>query len=218
MPIPTAPADICTMATDYLKTDGVNNLSPATKTVEALCNRWYDVARQSVLSLFPFTFAKSRATLSLAAIAPAFGYPDRYQLPKDFLTLQFVNVEGAPLTQASYAIEGDDSGLYILMDNDSAESLNIGYVRDVTDITKWTMTAKNLLALELAEKIAYAVTGKISVVNNIHAQKVIAQQEARFHNGISQPPRVYWSNRIQGAQSKFSTIPQPVYPTQQVMA
>lgn len=194
MSLPSGDADLCTMAMDYIKSEGVNNLTPAKKDIEAVCERWVEPSKRLVLSSFPYNFAKTRATLLRNTAAVPCGYADSYELPNDFLLLTFINDESLPLTQIPFAFEGED----ILIDNGGANSLNIGYVRYIDNIAKYPILVTKLVALEIAENVVFQVTGKGSLLNIITQRKQAAMIQARTVNGFNQPQRTYRSSSVLG--------------------
>lgn len=201
MGLPSGDADICTLAMDYIKAEEVNNLTPASTEIEALCSRWLPISRQAVLCAFPYTFSKTRGSILRNATAPKVGYTDAYDLPNDFLLLTFLYEEHIPLTQWDYVIEGRQ----ILLNNGGANSLALGYVRDIEDVTQFPPLIRKLVALELADNVCFAITGKASISKNIAEKKAAAKVEARTINGFNQPSRVYRASKIFGNSRRYTS-------------
>ena len=118
MSAPLSPVDYCNLAFDLLRQkDKVVNFETPVSESEALASRWFDQTRRSVLSSFLWNFAKTRTTLSLNAVEPAFGYANRYQLPVNYLGLVFVGEDIDEDYEEDYSVEGN----FILIDYNDAD-------------------------------------------------------------------------------------------------
>jgi hypothetical protein len=196
MNIPQSPEDICTLAADFLKTETVNNITTARKDIEVLCARHYDQARRSTLEQNQFYFSLSRDQLALSGTVPLFGYPDQYQLPNDYLSMRFIADQDIPLTKYQYAIEKN----FILIDNSGAESLDIGYISNVSDVLQFSASFIDLLAVEIAYRIAFATTGRPSDIQRLALMRKDFEARATTSNAMSQPLRSYVESPMAGAR------------------
>lgn len=186
MAAPNSKVKLCNLSMDHIKQAAVIvNIDVPTTNEEEVCSRWYDAVRRKLLRGHPWLFAKSRATLSRNATAPAFGYADAYDLPNDFLNLRFIGDDSISNYNTDYEIEGRQ----ILMNNNGAATLNIGYTRDETDVTKFDAIFVTVFALELAKKISYKFTLKPSVLNMINSELKDEKIEAKAINGQDRPPK-----------------------------
>ena len=97
------------------------------------------------------SFSIDRAVLpQLKDCVPIYGYEKGYALPKD--CLQVLNL-GKPLDNEMYQIE---SGCFYC-DKD-IETVQIRYIKDVVDVTKYDSEFVELFALALAEQICVPLT------------------------------------------------------------
>jgi hypothetical protein len=189
------------MALDLLKVPPITNIRDPKTSAESTCSRWYDTSRRQVLRAHPWNFAKARGVLSLNATAPAFGYTDRYNLPNDFIRLRFIGDDLDTLQSVDYQIEDGA----ILIDNASAASLNIGYIRDEIVVSKYDELFKNYLAQTLAYNMAYAFTGKELARQGVKKMLDETRSEARAINGQDNPPRRITRSKFIGARRMYGS-------------
>lgn len=176
--------DICNLALDLLRqSEKVEDIDNPESDTEALCNRWYDVTRRSVLRAFPWNFARKRKVLSLNATAPEFGYADAYNLPNDYLELVFVGDNYNDDYETEYSVEGGQ----LLIDNSGAASLNICYVYDIKEVAKFDALFVDLLTAELAIRFSNSLTGVNKSMKEIKAWRDDVRGQARAKNGQENP-------------------------------
>jgi hypothetical protein len=201
MPTVASAAEVCNLALDLLRhKEQVVNLSPASSEVEALAARWYDVTRRSVLRAFPWNFARKRAALSLNAIDPAFGYPDAYSLPTDYVNLVFVGDNYDEDYETDYSIENQQ----ILIDNSGATSLNVCYIRDVMTPGSFDPLFVDVLVGELALRFSAYLAGVGKAVKDVKEFRNEARAQARSKNGQENPPRVRSDSPLVNARFSVS--------------
>jgi hypothetical protein len=176
--------DICNLALDLLRqNEKVENIEDAESDTEALCARWYDVTRRSVLRAFPWNFARKRGILSLNATAPAFGYTNAYNLPNDYLELVFVGENYDDDYETEYSVEGGQ----VLIENSDGASLNVCYIWDITTVVKFDALFVDLLVAELAIRLANSLTGVNKSMKEIKAWRDDVRGQARTKNGQENP-------------------------------
>jgi len=199
MPVPNAPTEIVNLALDIIKTENINDiLIPDGDKVAGVCNRWYEGTRQASLEGFPWNFASTHNAIPLDADVPDANdnWADAYQLPNNYLSLNYIKEQGLPLSQWNYVIEVNR----ILINNGGAENLNIGYVFDQTDVTKFSPSFKLYLAAELAEKIVYKLTGNPGLQNRVSQAKQREMLSAKAKNGKANPPIAFRQSRMLNAR------------------
>lgn len=109
------------------------------------CRKHYEASVDSVLRLHGWNCARKRVALSRLSAAPAFGWSYAYALPVDYVLL----LETDP--QISYAIE---SGQLLC----NAESINILYVRKISNEAEFSPGFAQCVVLMLASRIAPRLT------------------------------------------------------------
>jgi hypothetical protein len=162
---------ICNLALSNIGSDAIlSSISPPDGSVESgLCARYYPVARQELLEMHPWTFAKSRQALSALSTNPSKVWTYAYQKPSDslselrILTTSTLDVYGffpfgglmradevALFTErgsADFEVEGDT----ILTHEQNAVLM---YVRDLVDTGKYTPGFTTALSFLLASYLA----------------------------------------------------------------
>lgn len=140
--------DICNRALGMIGHDPITSLDDQTKRA-GLCDQFYAGMRDEVLRLHPWNFAMRRVSLPALSDAPAWGYANAYQLPKDCLRVIKLNLN-SPLTP--WLVEGRT----IVTDADAPlQILYIAAMDDPGDFDPLFASALSArLAAELAQPIA----------------------------------------------------------------
>ncbi len=142
------------------------------------------------------------AYTSGGVISPfAFGYADSYQLPTNFLKLHFIGNDSIRNYKFDYELEGDR----LLLNNSTSITLDIGYVQNITDVTKFDALFVILLAAEIANNMAYKWTLKNTVIQRLETILRIRRAEAKAVNGQDRPPKRIQRSRWKEARQKLST-------------
>jgi hypothetical protein len=202
---PTSDVGICNLALDLIKESPITIIStPVTKT-EALCARWYDVIRQSVLTAYNWNFALLSAAISRAGTPAVSDYTDYYNLPNNFLKLRAIIDPSTPLSQRQYEIQGNT----LLYNNDEGTTLDIWYTKDETTVTVYPALFIKLLSEELALVLGKKLTARASILTDIRNDRDETRRLARAADGQMRPPRRYESSKIVNAglnPSSFKTV------------
>ncbi len=128
-------------------------------------------------------------------------YQDAYVLPSDFLRLQFIGDDSINNYYRNYEINDDE----IIMSNGNADSLDIGYIANVTDVTKFDPLFLLLFAHELANNMAYKWTLKNTVIKRLEEQLFRLRAEARTVCGQDVPPKRVQRSKFIDARRRCST-------------
>ena len=119
--------------------------SPLANQVKDL---WHE-SRRELIGLHTWNFAVRRAKLNRQGDA-AFGYASQFQLPADY-------IRWLPWGRDECDwFEGEEEGGFILCN--ATESINIRYVADVEDVTRWAPHFQILMAYKLAVDLAESAT------------------------------------------------------------
>lgn len=146
----TTDIHICNLALSRCKEKNITSMSENTKSAE-VCSMWYDITRKSVLTNINASFSIKRAVLAeVADYEPVFGHKKAYILPKD--CLQVIHL-GNPLENNLYQIEGE-----YLYPAEPVDKVEIKYIADIEDVTKFDADFIELFALTLASKICEPLT------------------------------------------------------------
>ncbi len=139
---------VANAALSKLGEDAITDIIENTRAARA-CNRVYTNLRKAVLRAHSWNFAIKRVALPLLSTTPVYGYSYQYQLPSDFLKL--VDTEFREYLDVQYKLEGE-----MLLTNES--TMNIRYVWDITDVTKFDELFFDTLATRIAAEICIELT------------------------------------------------------------
>jgi len=144
---------LCNQALAMIGAKRLNDLD-TDNSVEAIqCRTHFEPTRDSLLRSHWWGFASARASLAQDTVSPDFEWSNQFHLPGDFLRLRAVYDDNLPdkITRYSYAIEGQ-----LLLTNES--SVDLRYVRKVTDPTEFDSLFIEVLVLSLAIKLVMPLT------------------------------------------------------------
>ena len=193
--------EICNLALDMLGGNTVLNIDNPETATEEVAERWYDQTRKQVLREHPWKFAIKRVVLAPSNVAPVYEYSTAFPVPSDFIRLLDVqNSDGQTLFD-DYQLENHEGGLAVLS-RDSATTLRLRYIFDITDISKFSADFITYLAMTLALAMAYKMTQSNTNVERVKAirddlgllSKSISGQERR-------PTRIERSNNRQARRT-----------------
>lgn len=153
---------ICNMALGRIGAKRINDLDDASdKKNEAIqCRLHYKQTRDALIRSHWWRFARSRATLSqnaeYTADTTTFEWDFAYDLPNDFLRMWLKPFEdnsiGFHNTRRTYSLEGKQ----LLSDEGTME---IRYIKKVTDVTEFDPLFVEVLVLQLALKMVIPLAG-----------------------------------------------------------
>lgn len=153
--------DICNLALSHLgDVAEVIAITPPDGTAQAShCARFYPIARDQLLELFPWTFATKRVALAEVANPADGDWAYAYALPSTCIRpVSVVTASGVQSFEAidpgahPYLVETNADGEPILLTNVQATTLR--YIDRVTDTTKFTPAFVSTLARLLASMLA----------------------------------------------------------------
>lgn len=178
----TSDVQICNSALIKVGTDLIITLEEDNKRAR-VCKHQYPLLRDEVLRAHPWNFATARVQLAEVLPAPTFGeYEKWFELPDDCLrVLNIINGDGL-----KWAVEGDK----LLVNTDS---VNIRYIKRVTDTTLYDANFTEVLATRIAADLAW------SLVQDAEMQEKIMAQ----YNRLVRPARSY--DAQEGSAPKVST-------------
>lgn len=166
--------EICNSALTKIGAERITALSDQTPQA-ILCNAQYALTRDSLLEAHPWNFAIKRASLTATANTPAFEFAYEYSLPNDCL-----RVFDTQYPNQFYQVEGD-----VLLSNES--EVNIRYIAQITDSTKFSSQFTELLALKLAIDISYPLMQSASLTQNLDNLYQRRIRDARSYDAQENP-------------------------------
>ena len=146
--------EICNMAIGRIGGKRLNSLDTDTGVEAIHCRLHYPQTRDALLRSHYWRFASARASLSRDTATPDFEYDYQYILPNDFMRLKSVFSDNGTETENyrySFAIEGQR-----LLTDDG--SVDIRYIKKVTNTAEFDSLFIEVLVLELALKLVLPLT------------------------------------------------------------
>lgn len=157
--------------------------------------QWYDDARREALAQTIWDFAIKRVQLS-ASTAPEFGWSTKFQLPSDYIRIATIGDEANPLTADQYTIEDG----FILCNEEAP--LNIRYVYDVEDITKFSPQFLTAFAKKLASYLSHAITGSLNMAAGLSEMAGDDMVNAKSLDAQQSPPIKTTRSRWKDAKTR----------------
>jgi len=179
--------EIGNLALDLLGNDAIVSLDQEVKSAELL-KRNLPLLRDSLLRTYRWNFAKARAVLAPDASAPPFGFQYAFLVPSDFISMVGVFDPEEPehnYTSGSYAHVVEAGRIHAHLN-----PLNITYIRQVVDPTAFDPSFTNLLAVKLAQRIAYGLSTGVERSRDLERAAQAALLEARRANAFENTPEV----------------------------
>ena len=204
MAVPNDKVDICNLAADMLKEAPIADIDTPTTAVEGVFSRWYDITRQAVYEAHNFNFSTKSEAISRGGAPSVSIYADYYILPNDYLRLTAINSPRTALSRYEYDIQAGR----LLISNSGASSLNVWFIYDETDVTKFTPLFAKLLAATLALVVGYKITAKPSILRAVKDKMIELENAALAANGQERPPIRYENSKIVNAGLFPSTLQQ----------
>lgn len=201
MSAPNSSIDICNLALDMIGQAAISDIDE--KTVAARrCKLWYDHTRRAVLQSHYWNFAKAQIELALSAtVAPLYGFTDAYALPNNYLKLMNIKDQLVSLQQTDYNVANG----YLWLNNGGAAGVEITYIFDETNVTKFSELFVDLLSTVMARKMAYGFTQKNTVVTMLDEAIQILEIRATASDGQERPTAKRFTSKYIGARRSNST-------------
>jgi hypothetical protein len=212
MPAPQSPVDICNLALDYLGQDStIASITTPHTPEEIIFSHHYDLTRQCLLRSHAFSFAWTEATLAQTQ-GQTQDYKEGFLLPADSLRLMRIGSQLFPIND--YRIEGRTILVSGLFTAPTISSLIIQYIRDEESVVLFDPLFIQLLALELANRLAYKFNRSVEQQNEVN--KLLVQETAKCVGTRwqeSKPRRIDLSRSIQARyiQTEFIIAPNEIY-------
>lgn len=140
----TSKVEIINRALDLLGADTIVDPSQDSENARVM-NRTYDIVRKALLRKYNWNCAKTRVQLAPDATAPAFDYSYAFTVPADCLRPLFPK-------KSDWKLEGRK-----ILTNEGT-TLNLIYIRDITDENDMDACLTDVFACELAVNVAEKIT------------------------------------------------------------
>lgn len=163
----TSAVEICNSALIKIGAEKINALSDNNARA-LIMNEQYDKKRRYLLTVHPWNFAIGRAELAENATAPINGWDNAYDMTSDVLRVLEINDDD----EQEWVVEGRQ----ILTDESECK---IKYIKDLTDVTKFSNHFVEVLATLLAADTCMALKGNATHAANLYNVYLRMLSEAR---------------------------------------
>ena len=146
---------ICNKALGRIGGLQIGNVETDTSSEAIQCRLHYESTRDALIRSHYWRFASDRASLEQDDTDPDFEYDNQFILPDDFMRLKNVFGDNFTITGStglSFALEGQR-----ILTNCS--SVDIRYIKKVTDVSEFDPLFVELLILTLADKLIGPLAG-----------------------------------------------------------
>lgn len=188
----TSSVDLCNQALVKIGAQTILDLTQDSKEAK-LCGIVFDKVRRFVLRQHPWNCAVTRVTLSPEVTAPAFGYTAQFILPAD--NLRVLEIKDTD----DYRIEGRK----VLCD---ASTLDVLYIRDVTEIPDIDELCGDAISARLAYELSYALSEMQGLKDMMFKEYKDALRKARFVDGGEDPSPIFDADTWLRARLAGSTL------------
>lgn len=169
---------------------GVDRVMSPTEDSETAkkCNEIYADVRDEETEMHPWNFAVTRKACALTATSPTYEYTYAYQVPSDCLRILEIETN-----EDDYQREGD----LILTD---VTSLNVKYIKQVTDANAMTPSFRGVLSARMKYELAYSLTGTKTMTLELYEVLKKIRKNAKAIDAQEGTPHNLHSNRIADAR------------------
>lgn len=199
MAAPTSAVEICNLSLDTLKQAPATDISSPTTNIETICARHYDQTRREVIRKHPWNFAIKRASLTKDATAPTFGYSQAYNLPSDYIRLVTIGDDSIDNLRDRYEIENGQI-LGSDLDTATADTINIRYLYDVTDVSKFDSLFIKTLYLQLAINMGSKFSVSAALIKAVKEELSQTAPWAMAVDGQERTPKRIQNSRLLNAR------------------
>ena len=176
---------IANMALSYIGArqliNDLNEDSPEAQQVRL----WYDRMRAQALQAYDWNFARKRSAGTKSSIDPPdYDWAFRYNYPFDALSIRKIEHPlGHQADAIPFSIENDGSSKSIVTNMDDAILV---YTYDLNDTSQFSPLFSEMLAVGIAAKIAFTLTGRGELMQALNDQYRLLMLSACAHDANEQ--------------------------------
>lgn len=190
------PVSICSNALLMLGAQPINDLADNNDRAR-LASNLYPQVRDALIRAFPWNCCITRVTLSPDVATPAFDWAFQFSLPGDFVKALACGESGS---EVEFKIEGRK----LLSDNNPCY---LRYIFRNENPATWDDGLVNVLTLQMAEAMAYAITQSASLRDSLAQRAELAFKRAKSVDGQDDTPETFGDYRLLSSRFGASTIP-----------
>ena len=163
----TSPEELCALAQAHMgmNTDDVEDISSPTSSTEKIFARHYDTTRRWCLKHLAPNFALDRQVVAKDSTTPT-GDHFSYRYSKPSLCLKVLGIGRLVDKRNDYSVEGD----YIYTDENYDSGMSVRYIKDITDVTKFSPEFVRFFSIVLARDTCVALTGDINMLQALDSK------------------------------------------------
>jgi hypothetical protein len=169
---------ICNLALVRLGEKMITSLSDDSQSAR-ICDLVYGELRDELLCRYRWKFAIHRKSVTADSASPEHGYDYQYSVPSSPKCLRILKVEVSETELTDWVREGDK----ILTDGED-ETIDITYIRQVTDEAKFPNSFVKALAMSIAEYLAYNLIQSSTAAERVRLAHDDAILQARIQNEL----------------------------------
>lgn len=151
--------EICNLALSRIGSKNtIESIDEPNTAEERVFALWYDPCRQIALKKLAPNCALARKIIAVSSYTPEFGWSYAYEYPND--CLKVLGIGEVEEKENDYSVESDRSTgkVYIFTDEEYSDGMNLRYVKDLTDVSKFSIELILAIVSELTDKIAITLT------------------------------------------------------------
>jgi len=190
------PVSICSNALLMLGAQPINDLADNNDRAR-LASNLYPQVRNSLIRSFPWNCCITRVALSPDVTTPAFDWAYQFSLPGDF-------VKALACGEAGSEVEFKIEGRKLLSDSNPCY---LRYIFRNDNPATWDDGLVNVLTLQMAESMAYAITQSASLRDSLAQRAELAFKRAKSVDGQDDTPETFGDFRLLASRFGASTIP-----------
>ena len=128
-------------------------------------------------------------------------YADFYALPSKCLKLLSVGGDiEIDQNKYDYDLRHHAGQMLLCLNNNEQPTINVRYIRDITDFSQWEAPAREVFILELAAKLAFPITKDPKIVQMVEGQLRAEIPDAKAADGQENPPKRIQRSRVLDAR------------------
>lgn len=178
----TSAVEIINSALIKVGASPISSLSDQSKEAE-ITVKLYDTLRKDLLASHKWNFALVRVELSPTATEPLYEFSSEFVIPSDCLRVLEIDNR-----RRRFSVERNkDTGNRVILSDEPI--VKIKYISDIEDVTQFSATFVEVLALDIAYNIAYTFTNSQSLYQNIFALYEQKLKDARSFDAQEGTPQ-----------------------------
>jgi len=193
--------NICNLALSYLGNTRAIQSKTEQSTESILCNRFYDITRESLLEVYPWNFAVKEIDLILAQNETNNGFAYVYEYPDDCLrVLKIMSANDSNVIVNDYNVVYAHDAVDVKRIVCDVADAKASYIVDIQDVDAMPKSFRKALALALAEELAVPLSSSAQLAQVIQQKASIALDTAKRMSALERNQPLVKTNRYLDAR------------------